>query len=86
MYRRYKKTEHGLTVYAYLAKRDTLTEDEHERARTLLPVQTASAINKMPLQLTTEEILGRIRETVEHEGHGDSNVFIILGASVSTSC
>nr|KAG5711455.1 hypothetical protein BaRGS_025882 [Batillaria attramentaria] len=30
---------------------------------------------------STEEILHKIRETVEHEGHGEANVFVILGAS-----
>lgn len=34
----------------------------------------------------TEEVLSRIRDSLEHEGHG-AYVFVVLGASVSTvSC
>ena len=55
-----------------------------------LPVKTSSA-SSSPLSTTrmagsgdtSQEILEKIRETVDHEGHGDSFVFVVLGASVS---
>ena len=34
-------------------------------------------------RVDTEDILEKIRETVDHEGHGNPFVFVILGASVS---
>lgn len=59
--------------------------DANKREGTLsqLPVQQGSSAITMTASASTEDILEKIRESVEHEGHGDSHVFVILGASVS---
>lgn len=48
-----------------------------------LPGQTVSAAATMATSVPVDEVLAKIRDEVEHEGHGASHIFIILGASVS---
>ena len=50
-----------------------------------LPALTSSATDAVMANAETRDILEKIRESVDQEGHGESFVFVILGASVSFS-
>ncbi|XP_055881861.1 glucose-6-phosphate 1-dehydrogenase-like isoform X1 [Biomphalaria glabrata] len=70
-------------------KYDILVEDFRSRARPPFegsnPGQLLSALKMATEDLTKhvsmEEVLAKMRGEVEHEGHGESHVFVILGAS-----
>ncbi|PVD24608.1 hypothetical protein C0Q70_15092 [Pomacea canaliculata] len=74
MYRRYREIVRAIPT-------SPLDANKREGTLSQLPVQQGSSAITMTASASTEDILEKIRESVEHEGHGDSHVFVILGAS-----
>ena len=85
MYRRYKIEVYGERASVCpLNAACTTAQTRAGLDNILLPAQKSSASDAdMASDGTTQDILEKIRETVDSEGHGESFVFVILGASVS---
>lgn len=90
MYRRYKAglDDFGLPAAFVRPIRDYRTSllTGAGPVNLLLPALTSSASEVVMASVETQDILEKIRESVDHEGHGESFVFAILGASVSCFC
>lgn len=87
MYRHYKREEFGLPATIHpISDGHSRTQNRAEPADILLPAPTSSAkgVTVMASAEATKDILEKIRETVDQEGHGSSFVFVIMGASVSS--
>ncbi|KAL8597500.1 Glucose-6-phosphate 1-dehydrogenase [Nucella lapillus] len=82
MYRLYKRKITGRPVVIHPIRDNDTTQTRPGPQSILLPSQLSSASDAiMASGEPTQDILEKIRETVDHEGHGESFVFVIFGAS-----